>query len=252
MSLFDKAKNFFKKKVTNTAESAFEFASTADLRAKDSASFFSLGHEFSKLAHNESDMSVLDNVLKQGEPAFKTFGGNAGYMTGEIGSALKETLTKNFLHTKGATGAIAGAGMGLVAGVIAHGVDRWMNPLGNEDNGVINGMGVAAKTALVGALGGMAASYSVGAIKNIKNGFSSDIGKAAFEIGREGNIGAKAMSFAGRRLGGSISMGALALGTTAYIGSNILKSIISTNLTRPSNEGSAPQSMAGKALYHLV
>ena len=196
-----------------------------------------------------ADFIRNDEVIRG---SFKTFAGQSGYMASKAGEALKETLSKQFLHTAGVKGAVAGAGMGLLAGTVAHGVDRWLNPLGNEDNGVINGMGTALKTSLVGALGGMATAYSVGAIKNVRNNFSTDIGKAAFEIGREGNIGAKAMSFAGRRMGGAYTMGALALGATAYIGSGMLKSIISTNLTRPSNEGSNPQSMAGKALYHLV
>lgn len=196
-----------------------------------------------------ADIIRNDEVIRG---SFKTFAGQSGYMTSKAGEALKETLSKKFLHTTGVKGAVVGAGMGLLAGTIAHGVDRWMNPIGNEDNGVINGIKTAANTALVGALGGMATAYSVGAIKNVRNNFSSEIGKTAFEIGKEGNIGAKAMSFAGRRLGGSYTMGALALGATAYIGSGILKSIISTNLTRPSSEGSSPQSMAGKALYHLV
>jgi hypothetical protein len=114
-------------------------------------------------------------------------------------------------------------------------IHRWLNPEGTIDNGVINGVSALAIGAGIGAIGGIGAAAANGVLGNIQKNFSSSISKEAFKIGREGDIGAKALSMASRSLGSKVLMGGVALGASAYIGNKILKSIISTNLTRPSD-----------------
>lgn len=231
-----KVTDYLRDKFKSAGSSAFEAASTADLRVSDSMNFSSFGFNFSKLANLETDTSVLSNVLKQGEGAFKTFGGQAGYSAGRIGTAINETVTRQFLKNSAMRGGFKGAALGVVAGVAANAFDRWLSPLGSEDNGVIHGTQTMLMTAGLGALGGFASTASTGILSNIKSSFSGAASKSVFNLGKEGNFGARTAAFAGRRLGGSIFMGAAALGASAYIGGKVLKSIVSTNLTQPANQ----------------
>lgn len=196
-------------------------------------------------------MELNADIIKSDEAirgAFKTFSGQAGYVTNRAGQALGSILSKEFLSNSVIHGGFKGAALGVGAGVMTTAVDRWMNPSGKIDNGVMNGLSMVTTGAGIGALGGIGATAINGMFRNIKNNFSTDIGRAAFEVGKEGGIGARAISFAGRRMGSGVFMGAAALGASAYIGGKVLKSIISTNLTKPSDGGSS----APNPLVHLI
>jgi hypothetical protein len=192
---------------------------------------------------------LRDDPLTQ--RVFKTFSGQAGYMASKAGRALDSILSKEFLSNSVIHGGFRGAALGVGAGIMTSSIHRWLNPEGTIDNGVINGVSALAIGAGIGAIGGIGAAAANGVLGNIQKNFSSSISKEAFKIGREGDIGAKALSMASRSLGSKVLMGGVALGASAYIGNKILKSIISTNLTRPV-DGTTATNSSLHPLVHLI
>jgi hypothetical protein len=183
--------------------------------------------------------------------ATKTFSGQAGYMASRAGRALESILSKEFLSNSVIRGGFKGAALGVGAGIMTSSIHRWFNPEGTIDNGVINGVSSLAIGAGIGAIGGIGVATATGALGSIRENFSSNLSKELFKMGKEGDIGAKTLSMISRSLGSRVLMGGAALGASAYIGNKILKSIISTNLTRPVDETTATNSSL-HPLVHLI
>lgn len=252
MGLGDYIKERFDKAVWGLGYARQVGPSTLNSMYLSSKTGFELGWNNKRLS-NSPVMSAEREFVKDASNllAMKTFSGQVGYAAGLPKDALKETLTKKFLTESAVHGGLRGAAFGVVAGLGTHVINKWFNPDEYNERGVIDGMSLVGASAAIGAVGGVATSAVNNILKNTKSSLTTELTQNVFKAGAEGNLGAKLMSFGGKRLGG-IGLGLAALGTTAYIGTGVLKSIISTNLTRPSNNHQEGNSIASKALYHLI
>lgn len=236
-----------------------------DIMTGANADFYKTGKEFAKLERVEQEAlrksvteSALGNVdesikafdvsrvaetelaskLTQAPATFKRFGGQAGYATSKVFHAGADVATTQFVKTVGVSGAGKGAALGVGAGLVTFLADRFINSDEQVDTGAIQGITDATKSATLGALGGLGTAAAITGLKNIKDQFSTETARQVFDIGREGTLPARGAAFMNRRLGSSIFMGAAALGSSAYIGGKILKSIISTSMTKPVDNNS--------------